>query len=76
MTKLLNWIRRSPAADWTIADIAALCAHHHVVCDPPRRWRVALKDCATRPSCQAAYFHYTGRGDDLFWGPDKVYERS
>ncbi len=35
MTGILVQMRRAPAADWTIADVAAVCAEHGVRCMPP-----------------------------------------
>lgn len=32
---LLERMRRSPAADWTIADVQSVCARHGVRCSPP-----------------------------------------
>ena len=35
MSDILEWMRRAPAADWTIADVAIACAEHGVRCSPP-----------------------------------------
>ena len=35
-SKRLEEMRRNPAADWTIADIEALCREHGVICEPSR----------------------------------------
>ncbi len=35
MTDILDRMRRNPAGDWTIADVAAVCTEHGVNCTPP-----------------------------------------
>ena len=35
MSDILDRMRRNPAADWTIADVASVCAQHGVRCVPP-----------------------------------------
>ena len=35
MSDILERMRRAPAADWTIADVAAACFTHGVRCSPP-----------------------------------------
>ena len=35
MADTLDRMRRNPAADWTITDVAAVCAQHGVRCIPP-----------------------------------------
>ena len=35
MADLLERMRRSPASDWTIADVVAVCTRHGVRCVPP-----------------------------------------
>ena len=35
MTGILGQMRRAPAGDWTMADVAAVCAEHGVRCTPP-----------------------------------------
>ena len=35
MATLLDRMRRNPAADWTIADVAAVCSQHGIRCNPP-----------------------------------------
>lgn len=35
MSDVLDRMRRNPAADWTIADVAAVCARRGVRCVPP-----------------------------------------
>jgi hypothetical protein len=35
MTDLLDRMRLSPAADWTIGDVMTVCAQHGVRCVPP-----------------------------------------
>lgn len=36
MSKRLEAMRRNPAGNWTIGDIAALCEEFSVMCEPPR----------------------------------------
>ncbi len=35
MPDILDRMRRNPAADWTIADVAMVCAQYDVRCTPP-----------------------------------------
>ncbi len=35
MSDRLDRMRRSPAGDWTIADVEAVCREHDVRCRPP-----------------------------------------
>ena len=35
MSETLDRMRRSPAADWTINDVVAVCVRHGVRCAPP-----------------------------------------
>ena len=34
MSDTLDRMRRNPAADWTIADVASVCARHGIRCGP------------------------------------------
>ncbi len=36
MSRRLAYMRRNPQADWTIADVEALCREHGLRCIPPR----------------------------------------
>ena len=36
MSDRLERMRRNPAGDWTIHDVAALCREHAVMCEPAR----------------------------------------
>jgi hypothetical protein len=44
--KLLDWMRRNPAGDWTIADVKAVCDRLGWACLPPSgggsHWKVAV----------------------------------
>ncbi len=35
MPDLLSRMRNNPAADWTVSDVARVCAQHGVRCVPP-----------------------------------------
>ena len=35
MDDLLDSMRRNPAADWTMNDVARICGQHRVRCTPP-----------------------------------------
>ena len=35
MADTLDHMRRNPAADWTIGDVASVCSRHGVRCVPP-----------------------------------------
>ena len=35
MADIFDQMRRNPAGDWTIADVAAVCTQHGVRCAPP-----------------------------------------
>ena len=35
MPSLLDQMRRNPAADWTVNDVATVCAQHGLRCTPP-----------------------------------------
>lgn len=36
MSRRLEDMRRNPAADWRIDDVAALCGEFGILCEPPR----------------------------------------
>lgn len=36
MAKRLDQMRLNPAANWTIADVVAVCREHGIVCEAPR----------------------------------------
>lgn len=36
MSKRLERMRANPRADWTMADVEAVCREHGIRCDPPR----------------------------------------